>query len=425
MVEQVRSDAAATSQIVQGGAKGPLSHITVLDLSRSLAGPWACQIFSDFGASVIKVERPGDGDEARAWGPPFLKDGQGNSTGDSPYFLMSNRGKRSITVDLAHPEGQAIVRALALKADVLVENYKVGGLAAFGLSYDDLKAANPGLVYCSVTGFGQSGPRSGQAAYDFAVQAMSGLMSITGETDELPGGGPQKVGVPIVDVVTGLYAAIGALVGLLQREKTQKGDFIDLALLDAAIASISSRAMSYLLSGQTPKRHGNRHATIQPQDSFACADGQIAIAVGNDGQFDKLCKVLAMPELAADPKFKTNGARLVNVEELLVILRATFAKWSKHELADALDRAGVPCSAINTLPEALDDAQARHRGVVAYAPHALAGQVPQIANPLKFKGSEGLPLRQHPRLGEHTDELLRELGYNPDQIAQLRQRAVI
>lgn len=425
MADAAANDRTDAVGVGNGAAKGPLSHITVLDLSRSLAGPWACQVFADFGANVIKVERPGNGDEARAWGPPFLKDADGNSTGDSPYFLMSNRGKRSITVDLNQPDGQAIVRKLAERADVLVENYKVGGLAGFGLAYDDLKLANPRLVYCSVTGFGQSGPRSGQAAYDFGIQAMSGLMSITGESDGVPGGGPQKVGVPIVDIVTGLYAAVGALVGLVQRERTATGDFVDLALLDAAIAGISSRVMSYLLSGTTPGRLGNRHATIQPQDMFECADGQIAIAVGNDGQFGKLCQVLALPTLAGDPKFALNRARLVNLEELLAILRENLARWRKHDLAEALGRAGIPCSAINTIPEALEDAQVRHRGVLAYAPHPVAGRVAQIANPLKFRGSERIPLRQHPRLGEHSDELLREHGYSAESIADLRTRAVI
>ncbi|HSV44363.1 MAG TPA: CaiB/BaiF CoA-transferase family protein [Ramlibacter sp.] len=407
------------------GVKGPLSHITVLDLSRSLAGPWACQIFSDFGATVIKVERPGAGDEARAWGPPFLKDATGASTGDSPYFLMSNRGKKSITLDISKPQAQEIVRALARKADVLVENYKVGGLAAYGLAYDDLKADNPGLVYCSVTGFGQSGPRSGQAAYDFAIQAMSGLMSITGEVDGRPGAGPQKVGVPIIDIVTGLYAAIGALVGLVQRGQTSRGDYIDLALLDAAIAGISSRVMSYLLSGVTPTRQGNRHATIQPQDVFDCADGQIALAVGNDGQFAKFCHVLERPDLARDARFATNGARLVHIEELLPLLRPLLAAWNKQQLADALDAAGVPCSAINNIAEVLLDPQVVHRGVVAPAPHARAGEVPQVVNPLKFKGSVGLPLRAHAALGEHTDEVLRELGYSDERIAELRRQAVI
>jgi len=403
-----------------GASAGPLSHITVLDLSRSLAGPWAAQVFADFGASVIKVERPGEGDECRIWGPPFLE-----GTEDSPYFLMSNRGKRSITLDLSRPEAQSIVRRLAERTDVLIENYKVGGLEKFGLGYDDLKRLNDRLVYCSVTGFGQTGPRAAQPAYDFAIQAMSGLMSVTGVPDGAPGGGPQKVGVPIVDIVTGLYAAIGALVGLVQRERTGSGDHVDLALLDAAIAGISSRVMSYLLSGSVPRRTGNLHPTIQPQDAYRCADGNVAIAVGNDIQFVRLCGVIGQEELPRDARFKTNDARVRNAAVLAPLLETVFLGWKRDDLVLALERAGVPVSPINSIAEAVADPQIAHRRLVRDAPHRTVAGAPQVGNPLLFK-SWGTPdLRAHPGIGEHTGEILQELGFEPGEIAQWERDGVL
>ncbi|MBX3575456.1 MAG: CoA transferase [Mesorhizobium sp.] len=404
---------------------GPLAHITVLDLSRSLAGPWACQIFADFGADVIKVERPGLGDEARIWGPPFLMDKDGESTGDSVYFLTSNRGKRSITIDIGKPEGQQIIRDLARKADVLVENFKVGDMERFGLSYAKLSEDNPALIYCSITGFGQSGPRSRQAAYDFAIQAMSGMMSITGEVDGRPGGGPQKVGVPIVDIVTGLYAAIGALTALVQRGQTGKGDFVDVSLLDCAIAGISSQVMSHLLTGKIPTRLGNRHPTIQPQDRIACSDGDIVIAVGNDTQFVKFCAVVGRSELPHDNRFAKNADRAMNADVLLPIIGEELAKWTKQDLADALDAAGVPCSPINSIAEVLADRQVRHRGVVSVVPHSKTGKVAQVSPPMRFGSLPEMSLRQHPALGEHTRELLTEIGRTVDDIAELQARAIV
>lgn len=410
----------AEGSLPAGASGGPLSHITVLDLSRSLAGPWAAQVFSDFGASVIKVERPGEGDECRPWGPPFLE-----GTGDSPYFLMSNRGKRSITLDLARPEAQEVVRRLAKRADVLIENYKVGSLAKFGLAYQDLKKINDRLVYCSVTGFGQTGPRANQAAYDFAIQAMSGLMSVTGVPDGRPGGGPQKVGVPIVDIITGLYAAIGALIGLVQRGRTGQGDHVDLALLDAAIAGISSRVMSYLLSGSTPQRTGNLHPTIQPQDAYTCADGSVAIAVGNDKQFSRLADVIGQPALADDDRFRTNDARVRNSALLGPLLASAFLSWKRDDLVDALEESGVPCSPINSIAEAVADVQVAHRRLVRDAPHRQVPTTPQVANPIKFVSWGDPPLRQHPGVGEHTSEILAEIGYNDDEIAKLVNGGVL
>ncbi len=283
---------------------GPLSHVRVLDLSRIMAGPWAGQILADLGADVVKVERPGAGDDTRGWGPPFLKDKSGRDTGDAGYFLAVNRGKRSIAVDLAATEGQRIVQALARRADIVLENFKAGALAKFGLGYDDLSAAHPGLIYCSITGFGQSGPRRDQAAYDFMIQGMSGLMSVTGEADGKPGAGPQKVGVPIVDIMTGMYAAIAVLAALARRERSGQGEHIDIGMLDVGISFLANQAMNYLISGSAPRRAGNAHPNIQPQDVFAARDGHLVLAVGNDDQFARFCDVLERPELAADERFK-------------------------------------------------------------------------------------------------------------------------
>ena len=405
--------------------KAALGHIKVLDLSRSLAGPWACQVFSDFGAEVIKCERPGTGDEARTWGPPFLEGENGEKTTDSAYFLTSNRGKKSITVNLAEPEGQKIIRALAADADVLVENYKVGDMERFGLSYDVMREVNPRLVYCSISGFGQSGPRSRQAAYDFAIQGMSGLMSVTGEADGRPGAGPQKVGVPVVDIITGLYGAIGALVALVQREQTEKGDFVDVALLDCAIAGITSQVMSHVLSGKVPARQGNRHPLIQPQDRIACADGDILIAVGNDAQYQKLCQALNRPDLAKDERFILNKGRVENVEVLLAAIGEEMAKYGKADLAQRFENAGVPWSPINTIPEILADPQVLHRGVVKQAPHSVTGTVDQVVSPVRLKSQRGIPLRGHAQLGEHVGEVLGQLGYDEAAIADLKERGVI
>ncbi|MBO9353305.1 CoA transferase [Bordetella petrii] len=402
-----------------------LKHIKVLDLSRVLAGPWSSQILADLGANVIKVERPGGGDDTRAWGPPFLKDSNGAETREGGYFLAANRGKRSMTLDLKTPEGQAIVKKMASEADVLIENYKVGTLERLGLGYEQLAALNPGLIYCSVTGFGQTGPRRAEPAYDFLVQAMGGLMSVTGERDDLPGGGPQKVGVPIVDMVTGVYAAVGILAALAGRTQTGRGQHIDLAMLDVQVGLLCNQGMNYLLAGKVPRRTGTAHPNIQPQRTFTCKDGQIVLVVGNDGQFAALCKVLGRPDLAADPRFQTNGQRVVHQAALDPILDDILIQRDRSHWLQALGKAGVPAGSINSVPEVFAEEQVRHREMLRHLPHPLAGQVPQIASPLRFSDAPSNSSMAPPLLGQHTDEILQELGYSKTDIDALRERAVL
>ncbi|GAA5231670.1 CoA transferase [Verticiella sediminum] len=401
----------------------PLSHIRVLDLSRVLAGPWASQLLADLGADVIKVERPGNGDDTRAWGPPFLETPSG--PGDAGYYLTANRGKRSITLDLDKSEAQDLVRRLAAQSDVVLENFKVGTLARFGLDYPSLSRVNPRLVYCSITGFGQSGPRAAAPAYDFLIQAMGGLMSITGEPAEEPGGTPQKVGVPIVDLVTGVYAAVGALAAIAQRERTGRGDHIDLGMLDVQVSLLANQAMNYLMSGRTPQRTGTAHPNIQPQRVFACQDGDMVLVVGNDGQFARLCAAIGQPGLAADARYATNGARVRNQASLTALLTAVFVRETRAHWEAVLGTAGVPCGPINSVPEVFAEAQVRHRGMLRHLPHALAGEVPQVASPLRFTESDGIARRGPPLIGEHTDEVLQELGETPERIARLRAAHII
>jgi crotonobetainyl-CoA:carnitine CoA-transferase CaiB-like acyl-CoA transferase len=404
---------------------GPLSHIKVLDLSRILAGPWSGQVLADLGADVIKVERPKVGDDTRSWGPPFLKDAEGNDTRESGYYLSANRGKRSVTVDLNTEEGQQIVRALAADSDILLENYKVGTLARYGLDYASLKEINPGLVYCSVTGFGQDGPRAEHAAYDFMIQAMGGLMSVTGERDDLPGGGPQKVGVPIVDLMTGMYTSVAVLAALARRAETGLGDHIDIAMLDVMVGSVANQGMNYLVSGKTPQRNGNKHPNIQPQDVFACADGHIVLVVGNDGQFAKFCEVAGRPEWVLDERFVTNGARVRNRDALLPLMVALFREKPMAEWAALLDQAGVPCSPINTIAQVFEDEQVKHRKMLIELPHPTAGSVPQIRSPMRFAEAELAFDRAPPLLGQHTHEVLAGLGFDQDRIAALARDGVI
>lgn len=404
---------------------GPLENIRVLDLSRIMAGPWSSQVLADLGADVIKVERPGAGDDTRTWGPPFLKDKSGAATKESGYYLSVNRGKRSVTIDLSTPKGQEIVRALAKKSDIVLENYKAGTLEKYGLAYTDLIKVKPDIIYASITGFGQSGPRRDQAAYDFMIQAMGGLMSVTGERDSMPGGGPQKVGVPIVDIMTGMYTAVAVLAALNRRNATGKGDYIDIAMLDVQAAFLANQGMNHLISGKVPQRHGNKHPNIQPQDVFRCKDGYIALAVGNDGQFAKFCHAIGRSDLAADERFIKNESRVRHLADLLPVLQETFASGEMAKWVDLLDPAGIPCSPINTVPAALSDPQIVHRKMVRAIPHPLSGTVAQVVSPMTFKDA-GLTFdRAPPLLGADTEAVLKELGIAGDELTSLRDAHVI
>ena len=406
-------------------SQGPLSHVKVLDLSRILAAPWASQILADLGAEVVKVERPGAGDDTRTWGPPFLKDAEGRDTKEAGYYLAVNRGKRSITVNLDSAEGQEIVKALAMRADIVLENYKAGTLARYGLDEASLRKLNPRLIYCSVTGFGQTGPRRDQPAYDFLIQAMGGLMSVTGERDGRPGGGPQKVGVPIVDLMTGMYTAVSVLAALARRNESGVGDAIDIAMLDVQVATLSNQAMNYLVSGKVPRRNGNAHPNIQPQDVYACADGDVILVVGNDGQFAKLCGVLGHAEWRTDERYATNAQRVRNIAELSALLREAFASWERERLIAALDAAGVPCGPINDVAEVFEEPQVKARGLLRRVPHPAGVDVPQVGSPMRFAEA---PLRvpaAPPLLGQHSEDILGELGYDARRIAALRTAGAI
>jgi formyl-CoA transferase len=404
----------------------PLSHLTVLDLSRILAGPWCSQLLADLGATVIKIEHPPRGDDTRSWGPPFLKDADGNETHEAAYYLGVNRNKQSVAVDFTCDEGRAIVRALARGADVMIENYKVGGLAKYGLDYPSVKADNPGIVYCSVTGFGQSGPYAKNAGYDFMIQGMGGLMSITGERDDLPGGGPQKVGVAVADIMTGLYATIGIQAALAHRDRTGQGQHVDMALLDTQVAMIANLNMNYLVSGKVPERMGNAHANIVPYEAFACADGHIILAVGNDRQFESFCRIAGRPEIASDPRYLRNADRVRNREELVPLVASIVRTRTMRDWIDACDAAHVPCGPINRLDQVFADPQVVHRGMRIDLPHPLSGTVPQVVNPIKLSET---PLAFHsapPLLGQHTAAVLRErLGYDSGRIDDLAARGVI
>ena len=404
---------------------GPLSHVKVLDLSRILAGPWAGQVLADLGADVIKVERPGAGDDTRSWGPPFLKDRSGAETKEAGYYLSVNRGKRSVTLSIDKPEGQRIVRALAARADIVLENYKVGTLARFGLGYEDLKAVNPKLIYCSVTGFGQTGPRRDQAAYDFMIQAMGGMMSVTGERDDKPGGGPQKVGIPIVDLMTGMYAAVAVLAALARREVSGAGEYIDIGMLDVQVATLANQAMNFLVSGKAPRRTGNAHPNIQPQDVFACRDGEIVLAVGNDGQFAKLCEVLGQPALAQDERFAKNASRVRNLAVLHPLIAALLKERDRSHWVAALDAAGVPAGPINAIPEVFEDRQVKHRRMLIDVPHPLSGTVPLVASPMRFTAAPLAHDRAPPLLGEHSVEILHDIGIGDAEIERLRKSGVV
>ncbi len=404
---------------------GPLSHIKVLDLSRILAAPWSGQILADLGADVIKVERPKTGDDTRSWGPPFLKDASGNDTKEAGYYLAVNRGKRSITVNLDSKDGQRIVRELALACDIVLENYKVGALARYGLDAVSLRKLNPRLIYASVTGFGQTGPRRDQSAYDFLIQAMGGLMSVTGERDDKPGGGAQKVGVPIVDLMTGMYTAVAVLAALEKRNLTGIGDSIDIAMLDVQVATLANQAMNYLVSGKTPKRSGNAHPNIQPQDVFPCKDGDFILVVGNDSQFAKLCETLGVADWALDERFATNPARVRNLPVLQALLRERFAKWTRADLIAALDKVGVPAGAINSVADVFEEPQVKAREMLRYVPHPSGVDVPQVASPMRFVENPLQTQTAPPLLGADSESILVELGYDAAAIDVLQKNGVI
>ncbi|NTZ85395.1 CoA transferase [Burkholderia metallica] len=405
---------------------GALSHIRVLDLTRVLAGPWCAQTLADFGADVIKVERPGAGDDTRHWGPPYLKDADGADTAEAAYYLAANRNKRSVTIDIATPEGQQIVRELAAQSDVVLENYKVGQLKKYGLDYDSLRAVKPDLVYCSVTGFGQTGPYAHRAGYDFIVQGIGGFMSITGERDSEPGGGPQKAGVAIADLATGLYSTIAVLAALAHRDRTGEGQYIDMALLDVQVALLANMNTNFLASGKPPVRWGNAHPNIVPYQTFQTSDGWIIVAVGNDGQFRKFVEAGGRPELADDERFATNPSRVRHRDTLVPILAEMVKAREKADWIGALEAAGVPCGPINDLDEVFDNEQVVARGMQVALPHPCGADVKLVRNPIRMSATPPDARTAPPLLGAQTDDVLRDmLGYDDERIAALKAKQAI
>lgn len=404
---------------------GALSHLRVLDLSRVLAGPWAGQILGDLGAEVIKIERPKSGDDTRSWGPPYLQGADGNAD-LSAYFLTANRNKQSLAVDIAHPEGQELIRKLVAESDVILENFKVGGLKRYGLDYESLKRINPKLIYCSITGFGQDGPYANRPGYDFLIQAMGGLMSITGQPDGEPGAGPMKVGVALTDIMTGLYATIGVLAALSHRDRTGEGQYVEAALLDVQVACLANQAMNYLTTGQAPGRMGNAHPNIVPYQDFPTADGNMVLTVGNDEQFARLCDVLGHAEWASDERFATNRARVANRKELIPRLRQATVMRSTQEWVQVLERSGVPCGPVNTLDQVFEDPQVLARGMKQSVQHPSLGDVPTVGNPIRLKLTPVSYRTAPPLLGEQSKQVLeRVAGLSPVEIASLRERGVI
>jgi crotonobetainyl-CoA:carnitine CoA-transferase CaiB-like acyl-CoA transferase len=422
----LRGQTPPTSHFRGLAMTGALSHIRVLDLSRVLAGPWAGQIFGDLGAEVIKVERPGCGDDTRHWGPPYVKDAEGNDSREAAYFQSANRNKQSVTLDFTQPEGQRLVRELVKNCDVLLENFKVGGLAAYGLDYATLNAINPRLIYCSITGFGQDGPYAKRAGYDFMIQGLGGLMSLTGKPDGEEGAGPMKVGVALTDILTGLYATVGVLAALNQREQSGLGQHIDVALLDVQVACLANQAMNYLNTGVAPKRLGNAHPNIVPYEDFPSADGNFIIAVGNDGQFRKLCAVAGLTGLAEDPRFCNNQARVAHRTELIPLLRQATVFRTTAEWVAQLEAAGVPCGPINDLAQVFADPQVKARGLRIDLPNSLGSTTPQVASPLRLSATPVSYRNAPPLLGEHTEQVLsRHLSLSPEQISALRKAGVL
>ncbi len=409
-----------------------LPHLKVLDLSRVLAGPWCTQILADLGADVVKIERPGAGDDTRHWGPPFLKDAQGKDTEHAAYYTCANRNKRSITVDIARPEGQALIRQLAEQSDVLVENFKVGGLAHYGLDYESLKQLNPKLIYCSITGFGQDGPYAERAGYDLMVQAMSGMMSITGRPDEVPGGGPQRVGVALTDIFTGVYASTAILAALEVRHRTGEGQHIDMSLLDVGMAILANQAGGFLNTGRVPQRQGNSHPSLVPYQDMPTKDGAMLLAIGNDGQFTRFCEVAGRPELAQDARYASNTQRVLHRADLVPQLEAITRTRSTAEWIAALEHRAVPCGPINDIGQAFADAQVQARGLAIEQPRSVqaiaAEGVPTIrsvASPLRLSATPPVLHRAPPTLGEHTEEVLAGLGLDAARITALRQAGIV
>jgi len=408
--------------------QGALAGIKVLDLTRVLAGPWCTQILADLGADVTKIERPGVGDDTRAWGPPFLKDADGRDTDQSTYFTCCNRNKRSVTIDMATPEGQALLRQMAAQSDIVVENFKTGGLQQFGLDFDSLRAVNPRLVYCSVTGFGNDGPYAMRAGYDLLVQASSGLMSITGQPDDVPGGGPLRVGVALTDLFTGVYASTAILAALEVRHRTGVGQHIDMALLDVGIALLANQASAFLNTGLIPQRQGNSNPSLAPYQDFPTRDGAMILAIGNDGQFQRFCRAADQPSLASDPRFATNTLRVEHREALIQAMEAVTRSRSTAEWIAMLEHRAVPCGPVNDIAQAFDDPQVKARKLAVKLPRAAGDGIAAIsgvASPLRLSDTPPVLRYAPPALGQHTDEVLAEFGMSPSQIAELRDARVI
>ena len=405
---------------------GALTGIRVVDMSRVLAGPWCGQILADLGAEVIKIERPVHGDDTRGWGPPYMFDDQGNKTTESSYYMSANRGKHSVSVNLASPEGQEIIRELAREADVLIENYKVGGLAKYGLDYESLSKINPRLVYCSITGFGQTGPRAEEPGYDFIIQGLGGLMSITGERDDLPGGGPQKAGVAVADIMAGLYATIGIEAALFNRETTNKGQHVDVALLDTQVAMMANQGMNYLTSKKIPGRYGNAHANIVPYQVFRASDRDFIIACGNDSQFVLLSNAIGLPDLPKDPRFTKNASRVEHRSEMTEILAKHFYTRTADEWVACISAVKVPVGAINNIEQAMNEPQIQARNLKVHMPHPLREDYVMVGSPIKLSETPVAYERVPPRLGEHTKEILKTyLALSDERIAELEAQGVI
>ncbi|MBK6321856.1 MAG: CoA transferase [Burkholderiales bacterium] len=412
--------------------QGALPHIKVLDLSRVLAGPWCTQMLADLGADVVKVEKPGEGDDTRHWGPPFLQDADGNPTQHATYFTACNRNKRSVTIDMAHPEGQALIRQMALQSDVLVENFKVGGLAKYGLDYASLKALNPRLIYCSITGFGQTGPYAERAGYDLMIQAMSGMMDITGRADGTPGGGPQRVGVALTDLFTGVYACSAILAALEVRHRTGVGQLIDMALLDVGMATLANQAAGFLNTGKVPQRQGNSHPSLAPYQDFPTADGSMLLAIGNDGQFARFCEAAGQPQWAQDARYASNTLRVTHRETLIAAMQAVTRTRTTAQWIALLEDKAVPCGPINTIGQAFADAQVQARSLVINQPLALVNttnkaiqSIATVASPLRLVDTPPVVQRPPPALGEHTDAVLAGLGLDAAAIAALHHQGVV